>query len=276
MNPKRKRIAHIFIYSCLILGSIVVAVPFIWMIFSSFKSIEEFYVMPPKILPKQFSLVNFQELFSRANFGVYYKNSLIVTVSQVILHIILVTLAGYGFSKFQFKGKKVIFTLILSTTMVPWVATIIPLFIMAYKVDAIDSYFGLIFPGIADAFNIFLARNFISTIPNSLLESARIDGAGELTIFRRIILPSVKPILAVLTITKFIGSWNSFTWPVLVINSESLRTLPIGVAKFASQYYDNYNLRMASTFCAIIPVLIVYLVFQKYFVAGISLSGIKE
>ncbi|HBM80652.1 MAG: carbohydrate ABC transporter permease [Clostridiales bacterium] len=273
---KNKINKNIILYIVLIACSLLVIVPFAWMIFSSFKTVEEFYYMPPKILPKKFILDNFKELFQKANFGLYYLNSLYVAAVQVVLDIIIVTTAGYGFAKYDFKGKKVLFTIVLATTMVPWVATIIPLYIMAYKSGVVNTYFGLIFPGLADAFSIFLARNFMSTIPTTLIEAGRIDGAGEFKIFRVLVLPLTKPIIAVLTINKFIGSWNAFVWPLLVVTSEELRTLPIAVAKFSSQYYDAYNLKMAAATLAIIPVLIVYVSFQKYFVAGISLTGIKE
>jgi multiple sugar transport system permease protein len=266
----------IILYIVLGLGSLLVVVPFVWMIFSSFKNIEEFYYMPPKILPDHFTMANFNSLFDKANFGRYYANSIYVTVVQVLLNIVVVTFAGYGFAKYEFPGKKIIFTVILATTMIPWVATIIPLYIMAYKVNAYDTYFGLIFPGLADAFSIFLARNFMTTIPTALIEAARIDGGSEFGIFSRVALPLSKPIIAVITINKFIGSWNAFQWPLLIVGSDRIRTLPLAIAKFSSQYYDAYNLKMAAATLAIIPVLIVYISFQKYFVAGISLSGVKE
>lgn len=275
MNKKSKT-KNIILFIVLCLGSLFVVVPFLWMILSSFKSIDEFYLIPPKLMPREFSMENFNELFKRANFGRYYLNSLFVTTFQVLLNIVIVTLAGYGFAKYEFVGKNFIFTVILATTMIPWVATIIPLYIMAYKVGAVDTYFGLIFPGIADAFSIFLARNFMTTIPTALIEAARIDGAGEFKIFGRLILPLTKPIIAVITINKFISSWNAFQWPLLIVGRDEIRTLPLAIAKFSSQYYDAYNLKMAAATLAIIPVLIVYMAFQKYFVSGISLSGIKE
>lgn len=260
----------------LCIGALLVAVPFIWMIFSSFKTIDEFYLLPPKIFPKKFILDNYIELFKKGNFGLYYFNSIFVTVVQVIFNIFIVTMAGYGFAKYNFKGKKVLFMVILSTTMVPWVATIIPLYIMAYKANLVNTYAGLIIPGLADAFAIFLAKNFMETIPTALIEAARIDGAGEFKIFRKLVLPLVKPVIAVITINKFIGSWNAFQWPLLIVGSDKIRTLPLAVAKFSSQYYDAYNLKMAAACLAIIPVLAVYIAFQKYFVTGISLSGVKE
>lgn len=273
---KKKTVKNALLYTVLCLCSLLVVVPFLWMIFSSFKRIEEFYYMPPKILPDIFILDNYKELFARANFGLYYLNSIKITVIQVVLNILIVTLAGYGFAKYDFRGKDVIFTILLASTMIPWVATIIPLYIMAYKAKLVDTFLGLVFPGLADPISIFLARNFMTSIPTSLIEAARIDGSGELKIFRQMVLPLSKPIIAVITINKFIGSWNTFQWPLLIVSGEELRTIPLAVAKFSSQYYDAYNLKMAAAVLAIIPVLIVYVTFQKYFVAGISLSGVKE
>lgn len=268
------RKAIIIIVLCI--GALMTAIPFIWMLLSSFKTQAEFYVYPPRLLPDKFSLDNFRTLFERIAYGRVYLNSIFVTFVQVLLNIAIVTTAGYGFSKFRFSGKKAIFMLVLATTMIPWVSTIIPLYIMAYKVGVVDTYIGLIFPGLADAFSIFLARNFISTVPDSFIESARMDGGGEFRIFRSIIIPLVKPIIAVIIINKFIASWNAFIWPLLVVNSESLSTLPLAISKLSGRYNDQYDLKMASALLAILPVLIVYVAFQKYFVKGISLTGVKE
>ena len=209
------------------------------------------------------------------SFLTYYKNSIIVTTFQVLSNVTIVLCAGYGFAKYKFKGRNFFFLLILSSTMIPWVATIIPLYILANNLKLIDTFLGLIIPGMANAFNIFLARNFMTTLPDSLIESARIEGAGETKIFTHIILPAVKPLIAVVTIQKMIDSWNAFQWPLLVVNRDSLRTLPIAIAKLSSQYYDSYNLKMAAATLSIIPVLTIYIIFQRYFVEGITLSGIK-
>ena len=159
--------------------------------------------------------------------------------------------------------------------MIPWVATIIPLYIVATQLGWIDTYIGLIIPGAADAFSIFPARNFINGVPDTLIEAARIDGASEKRIFFRIILPAVKPLIVVITINKMVSSWNAFQWPLLVVNSDELRTLPIAIANLSSRFYDSYDLKMAAATLAIIPVLIVYIIFQKHFVEGVTLSGIK-
>lgn len=253
----------------------LVAFPFLWMVLSSFKQSDEFYQLVPSLLPRRFLLDNFAELFGKWNFAVYYKNSLIVTALQVAANVAIVVAAGYGFAKYEFKGKRFFFLLILSSTMIPWVATIIPLYIMANALKMIDTYAGLVIPGMADAFSIFLARNFMLSIPTPLIESARIEGATEKRIFASIVLPSVKPLVAVVAIQKMVTSWNAFQWPLLVVNSDEMRTLPIAVAKLSSQYYDSYNLKMAAATIAIVPVLAVYIAFQKYFVEGVTLSGIK-
>ncbi|MGX7164137.1 carbohydrate ABC transporter permease [Enterococcus massiliensis] len=270
-----KKVKNISVVALLVILSFIAIFPFIWMIFSSFKENTEFYQVPPSLLPKKFQLSNFIDLNENFDFTKYYLNSIFVTFVQVISNIVIVLLAGYGFAKFKFKMRGPFFSMILASTMVPWVATIIPLYIMANKAGLIDSYLGLIIPGMADAFSIFLARNFIAGIPDPLLEAARMDGANELTIFRKIVLPSCKPIIAVITITKLVASWNAFQWPLLAVNSEKYRTVPLAISLLSGQYNDAYNLKLAAAAAAVIPILIVYIAFQKYFVEGVSLSGIK-
>ena len=274
-KTQKQEIGKWLFFSFMFLVSIIVVLPFVWMVLSSFKQSHEFYLLKPTLFPEKFILDNYFELFQKWNFMVYYKNSIIVTAFQVASNAIIILFAGYGFAKYQFKGRNFFFIMILASTMIPWVATIIPLYIMANKLQLIDTYTGLIFAGMADAFGIFLARNFMTTIPNALIESARIEGAKESRIFFSIIIPSVKPLIAVVTIQKLISSWNAFQWPLLVVNSDKLRTLPIAIAKLSSQYNDAYNLKMAAATVSIIPVVILYAFFQKYFVEGITLSGIK-
>ena len=262
-------------YILLILVAVIVGYPFLWMLLSSIKDISEFYMIPPRLFPEVWLTDNYVEIFTKWSFGTYYKNSIIVTAAQLIGNLIIVLFAGYGFAKYRFRFKTFFFMLILCTTMIPWVATIIPLYIVATNLGWINTYVGLIIPGAADAFSIFLARNFISGIPDPLIEAARIDGAGERKIFFNIVLPSVKPLIAVITINKMVSSWNAFQWPLLVVNSDELRTIPIAIANLSSRFYDSYDLKMAAATMAIIPVLILYIAFQKHFVEGVTLSGIK-
>ena len=262
-------------YILLILVAVIVGYPFLWMLLSSFKDISEFYMIPPRLFPEVWLTDNYVEIFTKWSFGTYYKNSIIVTAAQLIGNLIIVLFAGYGFAKYRFRFKTFFFMLILCTTMIPWVATIIPLYIVATNLGWINTYVGLIIPGAADAFSIFLARNFISGIPDPLIEAARIDGAGERKIFFNLVLPSVKPLIAVITINKMVSSWNAFQWPLLVVNSDELRTIPIAIANLSSRFYDSYDLKMAAATMAISPVLILYIAFQKHFVEGVTLSGIK-
>lgn len=272
-TAKQVQSALVFLLVCVV--AFIVAFPFIWMILASFKTSQEFYLLKPTLFPKKFILDNYVQLFQKLNIGIYYKNSIIITLVQVASTVLIVLLAGYGFAKYNFKGKNALFLLVLSSTMIPWVATIIPLYIMMNGFGLIDTMMGLIIPGMADIFAIFLARNFMSSIPTPLIEAARIDGAGEFKIFFKLVIPSVKPLIAVIAIQKMLESWNAFQWPLLAVNSDELRTLPLAIAKLSSQYYDSYNLKMAAAAVTIIPVLLVYIAFQRYFVEGISLSGIK-
>ncbi len=276
MELKRKKINKVLLITLLIFIGTVVAFPFLWMILSSFKESHEFYTTTPKLLPNVFKLDNYKRLFTEYSFGRYYMNSIFITIVQVAANAIIVLTAGYGFAKYKFKGKDSLFMIVLATTMIPWVATIIPLYIYMSKFGLIDTYMGLIIPGLADAFSIFLARNFMQAIPDSLIESARIDGASEWKIFRTIVLPISKPLIAVISITKMISSWNAFQWPLLAVSSDKLRTLPLAMSLLSSKFYDSYDLKMAGAVIIVIPVLIVYIIFQDYFIEGISVSGMKE
>ncbi len=265
----------IVMYLLVLILTVVVVFPFLWMLLASFKDISEFYSVTPSIFPKKFIPDNYSELFSHGQFGRYYFNSFFITAIQVVTSLLIDLAAGYGFAKFQFKFRNGLFLLILSTMMIPWVATIIPLYIIVSNLHLVNTYWALILVGMADATFIFLARNFMSSIPTPLLEAARIDGAGEFKIFFKVVIPLVKPLIAVIGIQKMIASWNSFQWPLLVVNSDELKTLPIAIAQLSTKYSDAYNLKMAAAVVAILPVLVLYIIFQKYFTEGISLSGIK-
>ena len=275
ISKLKKVMYKALIYALLLALTGIVAYPFLWMIFASFKTSKEFYYMPPRLLPEAFTLINYEQLIGRWQFGTYYLNSILVTAVQVVANLFIVTLAGYGFAKYRFRGRNFFFLLIISCTMIPWIATIIPLYILASGLGMVNTYAGLMIPGMASAFSILLARNFISGIPTPLIEAARIDGAGEGRIFLKIVLPSIQPVLAVITINKMIESWNAFTWPLLVVNSDSMRTLPIAIAKLSSQFYDSYDLKMAAATMTILPVLLLYIALQKYFVEGVTLTGVK-
>lgn len=264
----------VFIGVMLAVLGILTFFPFLWMIFSSLKTNAEISQMVPTLLPKNPTLNNFKELFERLNFGIYLKNTLIVTLFS-FLGLFLNAMAGYGFSKYDFKGKHVLFLLVLATMMIPGQVTMIPVYLILNSVGLTNTLMGIVLPGLAGAFGIFLFRQFMSTISDELLEAARLDGANEWYIFFRIVLPLTRPILAVQGILTFIGGWNSFLWPLIIANDEKYYTLSVGLQLLQGQHGTDYSLQMAGATFMVVPILIIFMIFQKYILQGFNVSGIK-
>ncbi|WP_188733058.1 carbohydrate ABC transporter permease [Oceanobacillus neutriphilus] len=258
----------------MMIGGILVSIPFLWMISSAFKPENEILAIPPTIFPENPTFDNFIKLFTEMNFLVYLKNTLIiVAVSSVGL--LFNGMAGYGFAKFEFKGKEKLFYLVLATMMIPGQVTMIPVYLLLNEMGLTNTMSGIILPGLVAAFNIFLFRQFMATIPTSLIEAARLDGAGEFYIFFRLIIPVAKPIFAVQAVLMFIAAWNSFLWPLIIANDESLYTLSVGLSLLKGQYANNFALQMAGAAFMVVPIMIIFGFFQKYIVEGFTMSGIK-
>jgi len=265
------------VYAIAISVAITVIVPLLWIVLTAFKSLPETYVWPPTILPEQWRFDNIGLLFERVpEFGRFFLNSVLVSVPLVLLNIFFCSLAGYVFAKFDFPGKSVLFVLVLATIMIPFQVTMIPAYRILSVLGWTDSYIGLIIPGMVGAFGVFLMRQFMTSIPTELIEAARIDGAGEFRIYWQLILPSSVPALAALAIFTFLESWNGFLWPLIVIDRPELRTLPLGLALLKTQFVAQWPLIMIATLLTSLPVVIVYIVFQRHFVRGILLSGLKQ
>lgn len=264
----------VFIGVMLAVLGILTFFPFLWMIFSSLKTNAEISQMVPTLLPKNPTLNNFKELFERLNFGIYLKNTLIVTLFS-FLGLFLNAMAGYGFSKYDFKGKHGLFLLVLATMMIPGQVTMIPVYLILNSVGLTNTLMGIVLPSLAGAFGIFLFRQFMSTISDELLEAARLDGANEWYIFFRIVLPLTRPILAVQGILTFIGGWNSFLWPLIIANDEKYYTLSVGLQLLQGQHGTDYSLQMAGATFMVVPILIIFMIFQKYILQGFNVSGIK-
>jgi len=269
-------ISKIFVYLALIIGGILMMLPFFWMSLGAFRPVKEIMVFPPTFLPENPTLQNFVEVFERIPFVRYYLNTIFVTVIPTIVTVSTATLAGFGFAKYKFWGDKVLFWLILATMMIPYPVTIVPLYIMAFKAGLVDTYAGLIVVGLSSAFGIFLMRQFILNIPDDLLDAARIDGCSEFRIFFQIILPLTKPALVTLTLFTFTGHWNSYIWPLMIVSSDKLKTLSLAIPMFQGQYVYNPNLVFAASLMSLLPTIILFIFGQRYFVEGITLSGIKE
>ncbi len=265
-----------WIYLLLILGIVILVGPFIWMLLGSFKTTGELRQVPPTWLPENWTAANYEDLFSRLNFLGYFFNSTVVAIAVTLGNIVFCSMLGYALAKLDFPGKRILFVVVLGTLMVPSIVTFMPLFVLTANLGIVNTHAGLILPFLAGAFGVFLMRQFIAGLPDELLDAARVDGAGEHYIFWRIVMPLCGPALATLGILTFLGSWNSFLWPLVVATSDTMYTLPVAIALFATgQQETNIALLMAGSVVVIVPILIVFIALQRYFTQGIAMTGIK-
>ncbi|WP_207953262.1 carbohydrate ABC transporter permease [Paenibacillus agricola] len=279
-NQKKQRMrspraSHIFTYVLMVIVSIIVLFPFYWMFVTAVKPLGEIFEFPPKLWPSEFFWGNFTKSMSVTDFPTYFKNSIIVTSIATIITVFINLLAGYAFAKYKFKGKEFMFLIVLSTLMIPIQVTMIPNFIIVSKLGLLNTYVGLILPTCAEAFGLFLSRQFMSEIPDELIESGRIDGASEFHIFSKIVFPNVKPLLGVLVIFTVMWRWNDFQWPLIMLSDKKMYTVQLGLSMLNGANYVNWNDLMSAALISIIPVLIVFFAFQKQFVQGITYTGIK-
>lgn len=271
----QKIISKSVIYILLIIGALFILIPFIWMISTSLKPSNEVLIMPPKIIPSKFMWENYKIAWQAAPFKTYFRNSIIVTVSVTIGELITTILAAFAFSRLEFKGRNMIFTLLVATMMVPGEVLIIPNFVTLSKLGWIDTYKALIIPWCASIYAIYLLRQHFMSIPEELYNAARIDGCTDFKFLWAIMVPLAKPAIVTLVILKVIGSWNSFFWPLIVTNSQGMRTLPLALSAFTNEFGTDYNILMAATNIMVLPVMIFYIILQKHIIAGVSKQGIK-
>ncbi|WP_147675150.1 carbohydrate ABC transporter permease [Numidum massiliense] len=267
--------SKIIVHTVLILGAVVMVTPFLWMILTSVKSFAESMLVPPTFLPETWKLDNYSEVFETVNFAKYYWNTIVITVGRTIGQLILCSLAAYAFARLSFPGKNIIFVALLSVLMVPSQVVMIPSFVIVRELGWFDTLYALIVPGIFSAFGVFLLRQFFMSIPKELDEAAKIDGCSYFGIYWRIILPLAKPALVSLAIFTILASWNDFLWPLVVTSSDEMRVLSIGIASFQGQYATQYPLLMAGALMASLPMIVIFIVLQRYFIEGIALTGVK-
>ncbi len=268
-------IKKVFIHLFLIITGIITLAPFIWMVSAAFMPDGHANVYPPRFFPDVFTWEQFENLFSRLNIGRNFLNSLILAVSITFISIFFNSMAGYAFAKYRFKGKKSLFNLLLSSMVIPAQVTMLPLFLMLKSVGLINTYLAIIIPGMANMFGIFLIRQYALSIPDSLIEAARIDGATDFQIYRTVILPLCMPVLTTLAIFTFMMIWNDFLWPLIALTDKSMYTLPVALANLMGEHTKDPELMMAGSMITIIPVLIVFLALQKYYIRGIMMGSVK-
>ncbi len=260
----------------LLAGTGLMIFPFVWMAFSAFKTPADVYTYPPRWIPSSPTLGNFARVFELVPFGLYYFNSLAVAATQTALQILISVLAAYAFAKMRFPLRNPLYLLILSTMLLPQVVTVVPMFLLVARMGLVDTYPGLVLPEIFGGFTIILLYQFFLGIPDELMHASRIDGCGWFGSLRHVIVPNSGTVLATATLFSFLGHWRSYLWPLIVVNKTGLRTLPIGLKYLMSESASEYQVMMAASLLAIVPVLAVYLATEKHFISSITLSGMKS
>jgi len=257
-------------------GALTVFFPFFWMAVTSLKTAPEIQRVPLRIAPDHWmNLGNYREVFHREPFGRYLFNSGLIASVSAVSSLIVSSLAGYGFAKFRFPARDAFFFAIIGILMVPFQSVVVPLYLWVNRLGFLDTYLGILAPDLVSVFGVFLMRQAIEVIPNDYIDAARIDGCSEFRIFYRVILPMVKPAMATLLIIKFMWTWNEFFWPLVVVNSPSMRVVTIGLMSFTNIYFIEYNLLTAAAVISILPILVVFLTLQKWVVRGVVMSGLK-
>ena len=269
------RVFHAIAYTLLALGSVMMLMPFYWMVITSIKIPSEVITFPPTWLPSVATFDHYVRVFRDLSVGILYRNSAVIATTKTILMVFTSSLTGYVFGKFRFRGRDLIFSAIIATMIIPLQVYMIPLYLMIVDFQWHNTYTGLIMPYVFSAYAMFLVRQYMHNIPTELIEAARIDGAGELHIFVRLVMPLSQAILATLVIFYFMWNWNDFLWPLVVLNSPKKYTLPIGLTVFNSEYATDYGATMAAAAVAVIPVMVVFFVFQRHIVEGVALTGLK-
>ena len=266
----------ISVYIVLFLSSLFMMFPILWVVLTALKPASEVFAIPPVLFPSELQWQNFVDAWSYGPFNLFFLNSFFIATATTMIVLAVSSLAGYAFAKINFFGAPILFIIVISTMMVPEQVTLIPVFLFLRDVGLIDTRLGVILPLSATGFGTFLMRQYILTIPNELRDAARIDGCSEFGIYWRIILPLVRPALATLTIFTFIGAWDAFLWPLILLSSESNFTLTLGLSRFNEEFFSQPHYTMAVSFISLMPLVLVFLFAQRSFIEGITLSGIKN
>jgi multiple sugar transport system permease protein len=270
-----RRPSAVLINSALVIGALLVAFPLLWMLSVSFMPRGAASMFPPPLLPSAPTLDNYQELFAKHAAGRYMLNSAAIATLATLISLVFNTMAGYAFAKLRFAGRDRIFRGLLGALVIPSQVAMIPLFALVKELGLISTYGGVLVPSIATVFGIFLVRQYALSLPDELLEAARIDGASEGRIFWSLVVPLLRPILITLAILTFLATWNDFMWPLIVLTDQKLHTLPVALAGLSREHVQDNELMMAGAVITVVPVLALFLAMQRYYIAGILAGGVK-
>ena len=255
--------------------ALVSLAPLLWMLSVSFMPQGEASHFPPPLLPSSITTHNYHELFARTGMGGNFANSLLVSLGITVGSLLLNTMAGYAFAKLNFVGRERLFQVLMAALVIPAQVAMLPLFLLMKQLGLVNSFGGVIVPALASVLGIFLVRQYARSIPDELLEAARIDGAGELRIFFQIVLPMLKPVLVTLAIFTFMGAWNDFMWPLIVLTDQEHYTLPVALATLSREHIMDVEMMMAGAVVTVVPVLALFLVLQRYYIQGLLLGSVK-
>ncbi len=272
---KKYSLSLILQHIIVIILAIFCLFPVIWVFLSSFKPQSELFKIPMTFLPKNWTISNYIEALKHGSFVTYFSNTLFVAVVSTVITVLINIMCGYALAKYIFPGRNLIFSIMIGTLMIPLQVIMIPIFLQLKRLGMLNSLWGIIIPPAATPTGIFLARQYMVNLPNSMIESARIDGAKEFFIFRTIIIPLSKPIVATIAIFSFMWRWNDYLWPLIVITDNDKQTLQQALANFVGQLQINWSNLLAMTTISIIPVIVVFLIFQRYFMSGITTGAVK-
>lgn len=275
MKRVRKIIPNVFTYLCLLGLALPMLIPFLWMVATSLMDEFEVYQFPPRFIPDRPLWSNYPNALTALPFGRFFLNTLIMAVGVVTGQLLFCSMAAYAFARLRFRGRNTLFLLYMGSMMIPGIITLIPSFLIIQTLRWMNTYWALIVPTVSSAWGIFLLRQFFLTLPRELEEAARIDGASEFSIYFRIILPLSKPALATLGIFAFMGTWQSFLWPLIVTDRMDRRPVEVGIAMFHSLYAQHWPYQMAAAVTVMVPIVVVFFFAQKYFIRGIALTGLK-
>jgi multiple sugar transport system permease protein len=271
-----RHVKSALLHGALILIGIATLTPLVWMVGASFMRPGEASTFPPPFLPSSPTLEQYEGLFTRLNIARYLLNSVVVSVAVTLLSVAINSMAGFAFAKYRFRGRRGLFKTLIVSMVIPAQVTMLPLFLMLNKMGVINTYLGVIIPGMASIFGIFLIRQFAMSIPDSLLEAARMDGAGDFRVYWSVVLPLCRPILLTLAIFTFMGTWNDFLWPLIVMTGDEMYTLPVALANMSGEHVQDTELMMAGAVLTVLPVLVLFAVLQRQYLSGIMAGSVKE
>jgi len=274
MNARR-RLNPILLHAALVAGAIVTLTPFAWMLAASFMRPGEASAIPPHFLPRRVTFEHYVALFTRLDLARHFLNSVVITVSATVLSLLINTMAGYAFAKLRFAGRDRLFRGLLLALVIPAQVGMLPMFLLLREMGFVNTYMGVVIPYLSSVLGIFMIRQYIRGIPDELLDAARADGAGEFRIFWEIVVPVVKPILVTFAAFTFLSAWNDFLWPLIVLSDNHNYTLPVALANLVGEHVQDAELMMAGSVLTLLPVMIVFLVFQRAYIRGIMAGSVK-